>query len=188
MASLSASERPLLVGEKIRLRALESEDIDILYSWENDPKVWPVSETLAPFSRAVLRQFIEDQQYDIYRTRQLRLVICSTGAGVSSEITPPIGFVDLFDFDPVNLRVGVGILIYDEADRRRGYASEALDLVCDYARQVLGLHQLYAGVESDNFPSFELFFGKGFAKIGVRREWFRRIDGWKDEILLQKVL
>ena len=50
----------------IKLRALEPEDIDILYRWENDPKVWKVSGTVAPFSKYILRRFIEDQKYDIY--------------------------------------------------------------------------------------------------------------------------
>ncbi len=180
-------EKPLLVGEKVRLRALEPEDIDVLYGWENDPRVWSVSETLAPFSRATLREFIDNQQYDIFRTRQLRLVICRADKNSTLPLYPPVGFIDLFDFDPVNLRAGVGVLICDESDRRNGYASEALELVCDYARQVLKLHQLYCSVGAENFSSYQLFCGKGFAKIGVRSQWFRRKNGWEDEILLQRL-
>ena len=59
----------------IKLRALEPEDVDILYRWENDPRVWKMSGTVAPFSKYILRRFIESQKYDIYETRQMRLVI-----------------------------------------------------------------------------------------------------------------
>lgn len=172
----------LLRGEKVRLRALEAEDIDILYAWENDPRVWAVSETLAPFSRTTLRRFIDDQKYDLFQTRQMRLVVC-----LVSDDTP-VGFIDLFDFDPVNRRAGVGILICDQQDRRQGYASEALGLLCDYARDVLGLHQLWCGVGADNISSYTLFSGKGFAKTGLKRDWIRRNEAWEDEIFMQMLL
>ena len=65
----------LLRGQNIHLRALEPSDVEPMYRWENDPAVWGVSGTVAPFSREILRAFIEQQQYDIWRTHQLRLVI-----------------------------------------------------------------------------------------------------------------
>ena len=95
----------LLKNHIIKLRALEPEDIDILYRWENDTDVWKVSNTIAPFSKYILRQFIENQKYDIYETKQLRLII------EALETQKPVGTIDLFDIDPYNLRAGVGILI-----------------------------------------------------------------------------
>ena len=47
-------------SELIRLRALEPEDVNILYKWENDTEIWKVSNTVAPFSKHMLRQFIEN--------------------------------------------------------------------------------------------------------------------------------
>ena len=58
----------LLRGQNIHLRALEPSDVEAMYRWENDPAVWGVSGTVAPFSREILRAFIEQQQYDIWRT------------------------------------------------------------------------------------------------------------------------
>lgn len=113
----------LLQSELIKLRAMEPEDIEILYRWENDTDIWKVSNTIAPFSKYVLRQFIENQSRDIYETRQLRLIIESRTSGT------PVGAIDLFDLDPYNLRAGVGILIYDKNDQKRGFASEAVALL-----------------------------------------------------------
>ena len=90
-----------LKNNLVRLRALEPEDVDILYRWENDIDVWKVSNTIAPFSKYILRQFIENQKYDIYETKQLRLII------EALETQKPVGTIDLFDIDPYNLRAGV---------------------------------------------------------------------------------
>jgi diamine N-acetyltransferase len=171
-----------LAGEKVRLRALEPADIDLLYCWENDPHLWEVSETIAPYSRETLRQFIENQQYDIYRTRQQRFVIC----GLASDT--PIGMIDLFDFDPRNLRAGVGIVICEEGVRRAGYASEALGLLCDYAREILYLRQLYSTVAVDNTASVQLFRSCGFTEVGTLRDWSRTENGWRDEYLFQFII
>ena len=109
-------------SDLIRLRALEPEDVNILYRWENDTETWKVSNTIAPFSKHVLRKFIAEQQRDIYETRQLRLIIESKADG------KPVGAIDLFDLDPYNCRAGVGILIYDKNDQGQGYASHAVSL------------------------------------------------------------
>jgi diamine N-acetyltransferase len=184
----------------VRLRALEPEDAELMYAWENDPGVWDISGTIAPFSRETIRQFIENQQYDIYHTQQMRLVICrlsdtviqtaasSERVNVCDVNDVPVGMIDIFDFDPVNLRAGVGILICDEAERRKGYAGEALELVVEYATAILGLHQLWCRVGADNFSSLELFRGKKFAETGVMRDWSRRNGLWRDEIMFQRIL
>ena len=119
-----------LEGRTTRLRALEPGDIELMYAWENDPEIWGVSGTLAPFSRHTLERFIEGQQFDIFQTRQQRLII-ETPEGL------PVGALDLFDLDPVNLRAGVGILIHDTAQRGKGYAADAVETVCSYARDML---------------------------------------------------
>ena len=169
-----------LEGELTRLRALEAEDVDLLYVWENDPAVWGVSGTLAPFSRHTLRRFLDEQRFDLYAARQLRLVVETLDGRA-------VGLVDLFEFEPVDLRAGIGILIHGAGDHGRGFASDALDVLCRYARQVLGLHQLWCSVAPDNAASLTLFRRAGFVECGRKREWRRTPDGWADELLLQKI-
>ena len=169
-----------LEGELTRLRALEAEDVDLLYVWENDPAVWGVSGTLAPFSRHTLRRFLDEQRFDLYAARQLRLVVETLDGRA-------VGLVDLFEFEPVDPRAGIGILIHGAGDRGRGFASDALDVLCRYARQVLGLHQLWCSVAPDNAASLTLFRRAGFVECGRKREWRRTPDGWADELLLQKI-
>ena len=171
-----------LCGEKCRLRAVEQHDIDYIHRQENDPSVWEVSGTVAPYSRYSIENFVAEQQAGIYATHQLRLMIETVADGRR------VGMADLFDFDAANLRAGVGILVCDAADRRRGYASEALGLLCDYAREVLRLHQLWCGVDASNRASLALFRRAGFVRTGRRKEWRLAADGWHDEIEFSKIL
>ena len=108
--------------------------MQVLYKWENDTEVWKVSNTIVPFSKYMLLQFIANQQRDIFETRQLRLIIESKQSG------KPVGAIDLVDLDPYNCRAGVGILIYDKRDQGQGYASQALSSLIRYGFQVLGLN------------------------------------------------
>lgn len=170
-----------LEGRLCRLRALEPADVDLLYAWENDPAVWSVSDTLAPFSRHALETFIELQRCDPFRSGQLRLVI-------ETLDERPVGAADLFEIDPLHRRAGVGMLIHSPEDRGQGYAADALTILVDYARDILGLHQLWCGVGTDNAASLKLFRRLGFSPSGIRRDWNRTPDGWRDEMLLQRIL
>ncbi len=165
----------------IRLRALEPEDVDILYKWENDTNIWKVSNTIAPFSRYILRQFIENQKYDIYETRQIRLIIESKQSG------KPVGSIDIFDIDPYNQRAGIGILIYDTKDQGQGYASSALAALIRYCFHILCFNQLYCNILSNNTRSLNLFKSKGFAVVGLKREWVKTTTDWLDEYMLQLI-
>ena len=171
----------MLESEIVRLRALEPEDVDLLYKWENDTNVWKVSHTTAPFSRHILRQFIDNQKYDIFETRQMRLII------EEKEGNRPVGTIDLFDIDPYNRRAGVGILIYDKKDKCQGYASNALQVLIRYCFMILNLNQLFCHILFDNTASLNLFRSKGFLTIGIKREWVKTTSGWLDEYMLQLI-
>lgn len=170
-----------LVYGQVRLRPIEPEDLEFLYKWENDPAVWKVSNTLAPFSRFILKQYIQESYRDLFETKQLRLIIEDL-AGKAA------GAIDLFDFDPYHQRAGIGILIYDLTDRRKGLATDALLLMCEYGKNILGLHQLYANIASDNPGSFSLFEKAGFQLCGTKKDWIRITGGWIDEMMMQKIL
>jgi len=172
---------PKLEYGKIRFRALEPEDIDLLYEWENDAEIWEISNTYEPFSKFILAKYIRESNRDIYESKQMRLVIETTDGA-------PVGAIDLFDFDPFHFRAGVGILIHDEKDRKLGYASDALELLCQYAANYLRLHQLFANISEDNLASIHLFKKAGFELAGTKKDWRRTLSGWKSELMFQKIL
>lgn len=120
------SQMELLEGENIRLRAIEPEDLELLYRWENHSEWWGFGSTLAPYSRYQLKEYIKRSHCDIYELKQLRLMIEQL-----ADVTT-VGSVDLYDFDPYHLHAGVGILV-DSDYQQQGIASEALALLERYA-------------------------------------------------------
>ena len=86
--------------EGIFLRALEPEDLEVLLQLENDSSLWKYSNRTEPFSRDLLQKYIDQQHQDIFEVKQKRFV-------VSYPDQTPIGFVDLFDFEPLHRRAGM---------------------------------------------------------------------------------
>lgn len=171
----------MLSNNLIRLRALEPDDIDMLYLWENDTELWKYGSNIAPFSRKLLADYIDTYEGDIFKSGQLRFMIVSIDSNI------PVGMIDLYDFDAVNRRAGVGIMI-DVAQQSRGYARGALTLLCKYCYERLGIHQLYATVSVDNSPSIALFHDSKFKTCGRLRSWIRRGDSYIDAYILQRLL
>jgi diamine N-acetyltransferase len=170
-----------MIGPNLLLRAPEPIDIDIIFQWENDMSIWHLGNTITPYSRFAIEQFVLNTDKDIFASKQLRLMIDwhSSDAG---QIT--IGSVDLFDFDPLHKRAGIGILI-DESFRRKGFASEAINLLIEYCFKTLNLHQLYCNIEQDNEDSIRFFTKAGFNACGHKKEWLLRNGQWTDELLFQ---
>ncbi len=162
------------------LRAVEPMDIDLMYGAENDLHNWSVSGTISPFSKYILERFIETQHSDIFVSRQMRLMVENLNAEV-------VGMVDLFDFDPYNHRIGVGILIFDSY-RTQGYGADSLMVTERYCREKLQIHQIWCDVDSENIASLKLFGKLAYQEVGRKVDWQFRDGEYHDEILLQKIL
>ncbi|MGB1168895.1 MAG: GNAT family N-acetyltransferase [Flavobacteriaceae bacterium] len=170
----------LLHGEKVNLRALEPEDLDFLYTTENDTNFWQVSNTQVPFSKFVLKQYLENAHQDIYEAKQLRLII------EESKTNTAIGMIDLFDFNPQHRRAGIGILVHKKF-QNFGFASDALSIFIPYCFKILNLHQIFANIISNNQQSIKLFSNFNFKKIGIKKDWLF-IDGvYNDEFIFQLI-
>ncbi len=170
----------ILQGSTIILRALEPEDLDFLYELENNTEVWEISNTTTPYSKHVLKLYLDNAHRDIYEAKQLRLCICKLNMEV-------IGLIDLFDFDPKNQRAGLGIVILNENERNKGIGAQAITLMVDYAFRILGLKQVYANVLEDNLASIHLFKKLGFEMVGIKIDWILTNGKYKNEVFFQKI-
>ncbi len=169
-----------LQGKHIYLRALEPEDLDFVYSIENDETIWEVSCTQTPYSRYLIKEYLEYAHKDIYEVKQLRLVI-------STLNNDTVGLIDLFDFDPKNKKAGIGILVKSPENRQQGYGKEALKLLLNYCKTHLNLHQVYCNISEDNDVSLKLFQNQSFEIIGLKRDWQLVNRVYKNEYLLQLI-
>ncbi len=169
-----------LESERILLRKMEPEDLEFLYSIENNSDFWYCSETKSPYSRWELKQYIENYSYDIFTTKELRLMICDKH---SQKV---MGVVDLFEYHPLHNRCGIGIIISPEY-ANKGLATEVVMLVRDYVFETLLANQLWCMVDVENKVSIALFEKCGFVRCGELKQWKRSADGYKDVIIFQSI-
>lgn len=166
--------------EGIFLRALEPEDLDVLLQLENDSSLWKYSNRTEPFSRDLLQKYIDQQEQDIFEVKQKRFV-------VSYPDQTPIGFVDLFDFEPLHRRAGIGVIIHPD-HQGKGYAKRALELVEEFAKKQLNLHSLFANIAEENSASLKVFESCEFRRIAEKKEWNFYEGRFHNEYLYQKLL
>lgn len=168
------------INKDIYLRAIEPEDMDVLYKWENDTSLWHNGGgSLTPYSRFAIRQYISNSLQDIYEIKQLRMMIaCKT-------TDEPVGTIDLYEFDAQNRRAGIGILV-DKNYHRRGYALQALECIEKYAFNHLHLHQIYANIATHNQASIFLFAKAGYTQTATLKSWLAIDNSYADVLVMQK--
>ena len=166
-----------MTTRQIRLRAMEPEDLDLLYHIENDHRLWNVGNTNVPYSRYLLHEYIAQATGDIYADRQVRLVI-------ENEEGLTIGLADLMNFDAKNCRAEVGLVIITQ-HRCQGYGQLAVAEILHYALHVLHLHQLYAVIDAGNDGALRLFGKMGFSGTSTLPEWLYDGKKYHDAVLMQ---
>ncbi|MBO5854737.1 MAG: GNAT family N-acetyltransferase [Bacteroidales bacterium] len=166
-------------NEILIIRAAEPQDAALIYQWENNQEIWRVSETYTPYSLYQIEQFLLGNN-DLFANRQMRFII------EKKEDNTEIGCIDIYDFDPIHLRAGIGILLQKEY-RKLGFASEALKLMIEYCFDILMLKQIYCLIDVLNTDSQNLFKKIGFEQCGYRKEWIRTPHGFIDELEFQLI-
>lgn len=169
----------ILKSEKASLRAIEPCDVDNIYKWENDTTYWDLGCSTAPYSKKQILNYIESNSSDIYTDRELRLIIEAEGTA--------IGIIDLIDFDLFNSRAAIGILI-DKEKQGLGYGEAACNMIINYARNFLGMHQLFAEIPTHNTKSINLFKKLGFTQTGIKKDWQKTGNSFADIAVLQLIL
>lgn len=168
----------LLNDGTLTLRALEPEDVDALYEWENLSEYWRQGCTLAPYSRENLRRYIDEYRADPFATGELRLMAETVATHAR------VGLIDLYDVEVRHRRAFIGILTAP-AHQRQGYGLRSLRLICAYCSRHLGLVQVLAVVPSDNAASVALFYATGFTPLCRLPHYIADMQGWKDAILFR---
>lgn len=118
-------------------------------------------------------------------------LVAEQGASLSSGslrlYALPYGCIDLYNYDPLNRRCAVGIMVATEY-RRQGYALAMLRELSTFAVQNSQLHTLYADIAATNTASIALFRKAGYVECGRFKEWLY-VDGrYIDTIRMQLLL
>lgn len=152
----------LIYGEKIVLRAVEESDNAMLLSLINDPDTemmlggssWPVSE-------AEQLKWFEHQE----KSRDILRCIVAL-----QENSKAIGTIILSDIDQKNATGHIHIKMSKDGGRGKGYGTDAVNTMVQYAFEELRLNCIYANILSYNEASIKLFERCGFKRDGVLRQ------------------
>lgn len=171
----------MIKGNNVYLRALEAEDLDLLYKWENDPKYWSLAKTIIPFNKATLKAYVT-AFHDLIKDSQYRYIICR------ADNDAPVGCLDIFEFQPIHRNVGIGILIYPELEKQKGFGLESIQLTCEYLKQHLNIKNVFCNILESNNASIQLFEKAGFQLVGTKKDWHFEDGQFLDEHLYIKAL
>jgi diamine N-acetyltransferase len=169
----------MLQNETILLRAVEPEDMEVLYKWENDTSIWDVGNTRQPYSMYMLKQYIEQVDKNIYEAGQLRLMI------VDKITETALGTVDLFDLDMHHSRIALGLYI-ESSNQGKGYATQTLHLIENYVFNFLQINQLYCQISTSNIASKLMFEKEKYETNGILKNWIKTPNGYEDIIVFQR--
>lgn len=161
-------------AEKIYIRALEPEDLEFIYLNENSPNIWQWGGQRNIFSKYDLMRFIESSHQDITITTQKKFVI------VLKDGDKRVGTVDLYDYDAINRRVSLGLILYSSEQRGNGYGTETVEFMLKFCFEQLSVHQVYCEVQVSNNTSIALFEKCGFVCCGEKKDWVMNNGKWED--------
>lgn len=99
----------------------------------------------------------------------------------------PVGCVELYNYDPVNRRAAVGIVVSNEY-RHQGYGTEMIQTLTQFCHENTSLHQIYADIAATNTPSLHIFQHAGYIHCATMRDWVIRSNRFIDTHRYQLIL
>lgn len=158
------SEQPVvnIVGERVALGPLRRDLVPLYQRWRNDFYVQRTFGDLpAPITLEARAAWFEENAtatdahwFTIYAV----------------DGWQPIGTTDLYEID---YRLGTarfGMLIGEASARGKGYGTETVRLMLDYAFTALGLHNVMLSVSEYNLAGRRAYEKAGFREMGRRRQ------------------
>ena len=166
----------------IALRAPEPEDLDLLYTIENDTDTWDICSAKVDYSKFTLKKYLATQPQDIASARELRLII------TDAESNKAVGLIDLTNYSAINGSAEIGITILKE-ERKKGYGKSAVKEMERYAKNFLNLRMLYAHTLACNLSEGKnLFLACNYIPVATLPEWHYNNGKYVDLTVFKKNL
>lgn len=167
----------MLYGKRVTLRPVIEEDWELRYEWLTDPVV---NQTLPSGSGMPLTP-------EVIRERTRRYAQADQSAAyftITREDGIPIGNTQLFNIHPWSRHAEFGIWIGDKKVWGKGYATEVIGVVLDFAFERLNLHKVYLTVDADNPGAIRAYEKAGFYKDGILRDEVFKNGQYVDRIMM----
>ncbi len=161
--------------ERVRIRAIEREDLETLARWANDPEIWQfLGGWHFPVSRESVARWFErlDQE-----THARRFAVEVQGLGL-------VGTTNLAEIDWKNGHAEHGLMLGEPAFRGKGFGADIVRIMTRYAFEDLRFHRLDAYIIAYNEPSLRLYTKCGWREEGRQRGWYFRQERYWDRVLM----
>ena len=153
----------MLVGTRVRLRAIEPSDYPLLFDWVNDPSVmvyWG-----RPGNTQSLAQVIEEEERQAARNNSRKYLI------ETCDKRKVIGQIDYYDLDSIARSAWTSIMIGNAEYWGGGYGTEAMRILLHYLFNQVGLHRVALTVHESNTRAQRSYEKNGFVSEGILRDW-----------------
>lgn len=163
------------VNEKdILLRPVRKSDLEYLLKWMNDLEVNQYLNNHFPITEITEAKWIEE----LSTTRRNTDIVF-----VIEVEQKPIGICGLHRINLIDQNAGMGMAIGEKEYWEKGYGTESLKLLVDFAFRNLNLNSLSTGAIDFNERSIKMQEKVGFRREGIRRQRFSKNGEFHDEIL-----
>jgi len=163
----------LFQSERIYLRKMTSEDVDVYHKWRNDVEVMrTTSPSMDVFTWDDTNGFVN--QVILHASTSKSYMI------VDSQTNRPIGITSLIQIDLKNRNAECIIDIGEKEYWGKGYGGEALKLLLDYVFLEMNLYRVSLRVFSFNEKAIKLYERLGFKQEGISRQFLFREGKWHD--------
>lgn len=160
---------------RVYLRAFEPEDYKTSIKWRNDDEIWNQLGGVKYFvSEAYEKKWVEEAIFD---PKVIRLAVCL------KENNQYIGNVYILDINERDRKGNAHILIGEHECWGKGYATEAYELLLDYAFSERAFHRIGAHVLEENAASIALHKKCGFSQDGIFRKATFKNGKWQNQII-----
>jgi len=122
-------------------------------------------------------KWLNDESVNMYLSTKRKITIKERGKFLREHLNAPsertfsiividsnkyIGNIYLYNINKTNHVAEIGVFIGEKSYLRKGFSTEAINLVTDFGFQELGLIRIYAKIIKENIPSILCFNKCGF--------------------------
>ncbi|MBI5931572.1 MAG: GNAT family N-acetyltransferase [Chloroflexi bacterium] len=165
----------IIQGQKIVLRPYQDGDAEIILESSNNPTIRRLTATFATFTLEQTQQYVARFAH---ATDRVGFIIAHP------TTLEALGEIVILNIDADSRSANIRVSLFYEADFNKGYGSEAMRLMVDYAFQTLKLHRLGLDVLSLNPRAFHVYEKVGFKREGILRDVLFYEGQYHDEIIM----
>jgi RimJ/RimL family protein N-acetyltransferase len=171
----------MIIGDTVRLRGIDKEDLPLFVSWLNDPDVRRYLSLYTPLSNAQEVKWFEDLANHCLAEQPLMIEV------QNEKGWKAVGDISYINVDQQSRNAELGVFIGDKEFWGKGIGTKAISLMLDYGFKTLNFHRVYLRVFAPNQRGVHCYEKIGFKHEGNMREAYF-LDGEYVDVLFMSIL